>query len=86
MNREDIQKEIMRFIQKEFKVNPDNHGLDLNCDIFEEGYVDSLGINKLIAFLEKRFEVEINEDYFLDDRFVSIQGQTDIILDLKADE
>ena len=86
MDRETIQNQILNFIKREFKVEEDDDNFVSHCNLFEEGFVDSLGITKLISFLEETFGVEIKNDYFLDDRFFSIQGQADIIFELMTVE
>lgn len=84
MDREAIHNHIASFIKREFKVREDDDHFVPDCNLFEEGYVDSLGITRLISFLEETFGVEIEDDYFLDDRFFSIEGQADIIVELMA--
>jgi len=86
MDRETIENRIVEFIKREFKVEEDDDNFVTHCNLFEEGYVDSLGITKLISFLEETFGVEIKDDYFLDDRFFSIKGQADMISELMTGE
>ncbi len=51
-----IQQEIHEYIQDEL-----NDGVDFSpeADLIQQGLIDSMGVMKLLNFLEKRFRVEI---------------------------
>lgn len=55
----------------------------LSGNIFEMRLVDSLGIIELIEAVESRFAVRFTEEHFLDRRFATIDGLTEIILELE---
>jgi acyl carrier protein len=72
---EDNKSKIRAFLSRSFPV------LDLqdNDDIFARGFVNSLFAMQLVLFLEKDFEIEIeNEDLDLDN-FRTINAMTNLI-------
>ncbi|ETR65764.1 MAG: hypothetical protein OMM_13748 [Candidatus Magnetoglobus multicellularis str. Araruama] len=70
---------LKQFIETTFNVTEET---DLSCDLFEEGYIDSLGLTKLISFLENEFNITIEESNLFDERFLTIEGQSEIIMEL----
>jgi acyl carrier protein len=60
--------------------------LDHEVDLFDAGFVDSIGIVELIAFLERRFEVEISDELLLSPRFGTIEGMSEAVTRLAAEE
>jgi D-alanine--poly(phosphoribitol) ligase subunit 2 len=43
-------------------------------DLFERGYVDSVGFVELLEFLRQEFGVEVPDEDLLDDDFSNING------------
>jgi acyl carrier protein len=78
--KENIAARIEEFIKKTFGISETTNGFDRRCDLFEQGFVDSMGLIKLISFLEREFNVHIEEEHLFDERFVSIYGQADIVV------
>ncbi len=69
-----IEDRVEKFICAQFSVSPTDPGFDREVDLFEEGYVDSMGIVELLEFLNEEFNVEIPDDDLLSDDFSSIAG------------
>lgn len=82
MKKKEIQEKIETFIRSCFNLRADDPEFSHVCDLFENGYVDSFGIVKLISYLEKEFKVSLDEDYLYDERFLTIDGQSEIVLEL----
>lgn len=70
------------------ELNPDRDPAELNPDqdLFEQGWIDSIGFLKLVAFLEEAFGLVIEDDHLFDDRFLSLTGQGNLIAELIADQ
>jgi acyl carrier protein len=47
--------------------------------LFEEGYVDSMGVIELLEFLRQEFAVEVPDEDLLSDDFLSIAGIARIV-------
>jgi D-alanine--poly(phosphoribitol) ligase subunit 2 len=70
---------IETFIRTEFDVNPGDNGFGRTVDLFELGYVDSVGFAELLAFLAEEFGVDIPEDDLLSEDFTRIDGIAGIV-------
>jgi acyl carrier protein len=51
--------------------------------VFNEGYFDSMGFIRLIAFLENEFGLKINDEDLLEENFESINAITTFISNKK---
>jgi len=83
LDQEAVAKEIEHYIQGSLSIDRKTDGLSRTCDLFEEGFVDSMGLMKLITFLENSFGVFISEEHLFDERFLTIDGQSRLVCDLK---
>ena len=57
----DIERVIDEYLREKLEItdDDDDYGIDLN--LFDSGYLDSLGAMDLIVFVESRFSVEISQ-------------------------
>lgn len=65
---------IESFIRKTFHVNGDDPNFSWDTQLFESGYVDSVGVVELIAFIESTFGVQLQDEHIFSDRFTTING------------
>jgi D-alanine--poly(phosphoribitol) ligase subunit 2 len=79
MNTELIEDRIELFIRTQFDVSPADDGFGRTVDLFELGYVDSVGFAELLAFLTEEFGVEVPESELLSDEFLRIDGIASIV-------
>lgn len=56
-----IEKEIFDFIRKNFDIEEDDEDFTIDINIFDYGYVDSLGATEIIVFLEEHFSIELTQ-------------------------
>jgi acyl carrier protein len=82
LGKETIAVSIERFIRNNFNIEEDTVGFSRSCDLFEEGFVDSIGLIKLISFFEREFEIHIEEEHLFDERFLSIDGESHLVSEL----
>lgn len=52
--------------------SPKAKGLEDDDSLLEKGLLDSMGIVKLIAFIEERFGVQLGDDEFDPDNFETV--------------
>jgi acyl carrier protein len=71
---EEIEKTVEAFIRDRFNVQQDDSLFSRDINMWENGYVDSVGVVELVAFLETAFNVKFSEEAFFDPDFTSIQG------------
>jgi acyl carrier protein len=79
MEPHNIEYRIEEFIRTQFSVGPADPGFDRGVDLFEGGYVDSMGIVELLEYLSQEFDVQIPDDDLLSDDFSSITGIAQIV-------
>jgi acyl carrier protein len=70
---------IERFTRTQFSIDPTDPGFARDADLFERGYVDSVGVAELLEFLSEEFGVEIPEADLLSDEFSTIDGIAGIV-------
>lgn len=56
-----IEKEIFDFIRTHFEIEEDDEDFTIDINIFDYGYVDSLGATEIIVFLEEHFSIELTQ-------------------------
>jgi len=76
---ENIIETITSFIKKSYQVPENDPNFNEHVNLFEEGYIDSLGLVKFISFLENQFNIRWEEEYLYDERFMTISGQKKMI-------
>ena len=79
MTEQDVASAIEEFARREFSIKPSDRRFDRTVDLFEDGYVDSVGVIELIGFLEKTFAIEIPEDDLFSPEFSTIDGIAGIV-------
>jgi acyl carrier protein len=85
MLESEIADRLERWIRAKFSVSPDDAGFGRDSDLFDSGYVDSLGLMELLGFLEGQFGVEISDDVLLSDEFATIEGISHVVCRLRGD-
>jgi acyl carrier protein len=79
MNSHSIERRIDEFIRSNFSISPTDSGFGQEVDLFEGGYIDSVGVVELLEFLSSEFDVEIPDDDLLDDEFATVGGIVQIV-------
>ena len=72
-----IRRFILNFVERDYQI-PENVDFD-SFDIFENGYIDSMGFVQFVAILEDEFDVEFTSEELLSDEFKTISGIEKII-------
>lgn len=81
---EDCSAALEAFIRANFQVEDNDPYFDRNVSLWEEGYVDSVGVVEVIAFLEDTYDITITDDMLFSPEFTSIAGMSRMIAGLKA--
>jgi acyl carrier protein len=79
-----VEVRVETFLRAQFSISPRDSGFAGDIDIFERGYVDSVGVVELLAFLAREFGVEVPEEDLLSDEFSTVAGIARIIRRLRA--
>lgn len=65
---------IKDFVIAEFAPDVQAHEIDTDLDLLKAGIIDSLGLLKLIAWIEDRFEVAVEDTALDPDNFRSVDA------------
>ncbi len=79
MPLEEIQNEIEGFVRQQFRVALDDSRFDRDADLYEDGYIDSVGFAELATFLESRFAIELQSEDVVGDDFSTVAGISRIV-------
>jgi acyl carrier protein len=84
VTEQDVAAAVEEFARREFSIKPSDRRFDRTVDLFEDGYVDSIGVIELIQFLEKTFGMEIPEADLFSPEFSTIDGIAKIVVRNRA--
>jgi acyl carrier protein len=79
VTEQDVAAAVEEFARREFSIKPSDRRFDRKVDLFEDGYVDSIGVIELIQFLESTFAIEIPEEDLFSAEFTTIDGIARIV-------
>lgn len=85
MPEAEIARTIETYLRNAFHIADDDPGFTRSVDLFESGYVDSVGVIETLAFIAETFSVEVPDSALVSDEFASIDGMTIVIAQLMAD-
>jgi acyl carrier protein len=80
----DIAHQIASFVRERFQVSETDSTFTHDAHLWEEGFIDSMGVVELIVFLQDRFNVEIPPDALFDENYTSITGLARLITKLNG--
>jgi acyl carrier protein len=84
MTREQIAARLERFVRANFGVADGDPGFSRSARLFEEGYVDSVGVVEVLTFLQAEFGVEIPDEALAPEHFESIDDIARVVAELKG--
>lgn len=79
MDVNEVEARIETFVREQFDVHGEDPRFGRTVDLFDQGYVDSVGVVELLAFLQETFGVEIPESDLTSDAFTTIQGIAGVV-------
>jgi acyl carrier protein len=71
--------QIEGFLRKRFRIAADDPGFTREVNLWEEGYVDSVGVVEVIEFLEQTFKVRISDDALFSPEFTCVAGMAGFV-------
>ena len=74
-----IAAEVRAFVAADSQVPTDDEEFTCDVHLFDAGYLDSLGVVRLIAFVESDFAVELDETHLFSEAFTTINGIASLI-------
>jgi acyl carrier protein len=79
MTQGEIAERIEHYVRQQFRVAPTDPRFSRATPLFEAGYVDSVGVVELLAFLGEEFAVTLPDDVLMSDEFSTIDGIAEVI-------
>jgi acyl carrier protein len=67
-----ILEELEKFMMAEVAVDHDKNSLRPDEDLLDQGILDSLGVMKLVVFLEKTFSIEVADEDIVPENFQNL--------------
>ncbi|SMF56905.1 Acyl carrier protein [Alteromonadaceae bacterium Bs31] len=75
MNKSEAKKSLLHFISDNYMV--DIEEIPVDQSLIDEGIIDSFGLVEISSFLEKSFEITIEEADLIRDNFGSVNKMID---------
>mgnify|MGYP000436360509 CR=1 FL=1 len=69
-----MEKTIIKHIENELAVEEIEDGLEASDDLLGSGIVDSLGMMKLVSFIEEQFTIEVAPEEMVIDNFMTVKN------------
>lgn len=74
-----IFENLEKVLLTEIAVGLDRKSLDPDEDLLEQGIIDSLGLMKLIAFMEDTFRIKIFDEEIIPENFQSLNSMVSLV-------
>ena len=79
MTHDQIAARLEGFVRRQFTVTRDDPCFSRRASLFRDGYVDSLGVVELLAFINDDFGVEVPDEALVPDNFETIDDIARVI-------
>ncbi|MDH4260768.1 MAG: acyl carrier protein [Gammaproteobacteria bacterium] len=74
-----IAETVEAFIRRRFDIAESDPYFSRQSNLWDEGYVDSLGMTELIVFLESTFAIQVPDTVLFSPQFTSIDGIASLV-------
>jgi acyl carrier protein len=82
LGHQNVAQELGLFVRERFQISETDTNFTYDVHLWDQAYVDSLGIAEIIAFLEDRFQVEVPEDALFEEDRSTINGLARLVQEL----
>ncbi len=79
---DEIAETLERFVRRSFQIADDDPGFHRSVDLFESGYVDSIGVIETLAYIAETYGVTVPDETLLSKSFATIDGMASAIAEL----
>lgn len=76
-----IQEKLQQFILEKILNNQNDLDFQTSTNLIEDGIIDSLGIMKLLTFIEESFSVQVSDDDLVPENFVTTESISTLVMD-----
>jgi len=74
-----MEQTIIKYIEEELASEDIEDGLEITDDLLGSGILDSLGMVKLISFVEEKFNISIPPEDMVIENFMTVENIRDYI-------
>lgn len=71
---EEIARDLDAFLRRSFQIPANDPGFTHQANLWEEGYVDSVGVVETVAHIENRWQIVLPEHVVFDPAFTNVAG------------
>ena len=82
MSVDEVAASVETFLRARSRVSAEDLRFSRRCNLWEDGYVDSIGVVELIGHLEATFDVDLPDEALFDPDFTSVNGIARIVSEL----
>ena len=82
-SHDEVAARINQFITKQLLYDVENVAIDNDTKLIEQGIVDSMGLFRLMAFMEEEFDVEVEPDAIVLENFETVNAVATLITSTK---
>jgi acyl carrier protein len=82
----DVREVIARFIADEFLPDTEADDIPEHLNLIDAGIVDSLGLLKIVAFLEEELQVNVEPEAMIPENLNSIRSILDLVAPQTSNE
>lgn len=79
MSAAQVADRVEQYVRIQFRVSPSDTRFSRSQRLFEMGYVDSVGVVELLAFISEEFQVTLPDEALMSDEFSTIDGIAAIV-------
>jgi len=86
MSADDVAARIESFLRAHLGLAADDRWFSRRTNLWEDGYVDSIGVVELIDFIETTFGIVLPDEALFDPQFTSVEGMGRKVSELLAEK
>jgi len=79
LSLDELASEIEAFIRERFQIPANDPGFSRRSSLWDDGYVDSIGVLELIVHIETSFDLKLPDEALFDPAFTTIDGIATIV-------
>ena len=80
----EIEKAIQGYILKEIMFSEDESALPLDRPLLEDGIIDSMDLQRLVVFLEEKFDVTVQDEQLVGTNFENVTSIGQLVQTIRA--
>jgi len=84
LNAQPVADQLAAFVRERFQISASDTNFSYDVHLWDQSYVDSVGILEILAFLEGQFAVRIPENALFEEDRATVNGLAGLVTQLIA--